>query len=396
MPGTSCFPFRICYTATVSCPKQRDVALDPVARDPVAAGRLEDGRRGTTAMSETISHTNAVDLRSDTVTRPTAGMREAMARADVGDDVFAEDPTVNALEQRAADLFGKEAALFVPSGTMANLLAVLSQTRPGDSIILSDDAHPFNYESGNLGMVAGVLTRTLPSHNGIITADQVAGRIVKKDDHHYSNTTLVGIENTSNRGGGSIYPVDTVAAIGKTAHEHGLRFHCDGARIFNAIVETNVSPKQYAEHVDTLSFCLSKGLGAPVGSLLLGDKATIWTAHRYRKMLGGGMRQAGILAAAGLYALDHHVERLRDDHRRAREFRERLDGLPGISFPLPSPTNMVYVDVCDADAFAKRLAERNVLVLSTSPTRLRIVFHLDINDQGLAEAVDAFRSAARS
>ena len=336
-----------------------------------------------------------VDLRSDTVTRPTSGMREAMARAEVGDDVFGEDATVNALERRAAELFGKETALFVPSGTMANLLAALAQTRPGDTMILSEDAHPYNYESGNVAMVGGLLTRTVPSQNGLITAEQIASVIIQSEDHHLSPTTLISIENTANRGGGTIYPIETVEAIGRLARERGLRLHCDGARIFNAVVETGVTPAQYAAHADTISFCLSKGLGCPVGSLLLGDRETIGKAHRYRKMLGGGMRQAGILAAAGLYALDHHVDRLREDHRRARTFRTELEGFAGVQFPFPTPTNMVYVQVADAPAVARRLAEHNVRVLAPRPTLIRAVFHLDITDEGLTRAIAAFTDVLR-
>lgn len=334
-----------------------------------------------------------VDLRSDTVTRPSAAMRDAMARAEVGDDVFGEDPTVNELQHRAAALFGKEAALFVPTGTMANLLAFLSQTRPGDTVILSEDAHPFHYESGNLAMVAGLMTRTVSSKFGILTPEHIEERIVRTRDHHFSPTTIVSIENTSNRGGGAIYPVDTVAEIGQRAHDAGLRVHCDGARIFNAIVESGVLPAQYAAHVDTLSFCLSKGLGCPAGSLLIGDAVTIDIAHRFRKMLGGGLRQSGVLAAAGLYALDHNIERLREDHRRAREFRNKLEGTPGITFPMPSPTNMVYLQVADAPETVQRVSQRGVRVNATSPTTIRTVFHLDIHDADIDRAVEAFKEA---
>ncbi|HEO71564.1 MAG TPA: low specificity L-threonine aldolase, partial [Candidatus Hydrogenedentes bacterium] len=285
-----------------------------------------------------------VDLRSDTVTRPTPAMRAAMAEAPVGDDVAGEDPTVNALQDRAAVLFEKEAALFVPSGTMANLLAVLAQTRPGDAVILSGQAHPFQYESGNLAMVAGVLPHTVPGESGILEPDRVEPYIhARPRDHHLAPTTLISIENTTNRGGGAIYPIETAQAMAQLARKYDIKLHCDGARIFNAVVETGISPATYAAHTDTLCFCLSKGLGAPVGSVLLGDAATIEKAHRFRKMLGGGMRQAGIMAAAGLYALGHHVDRLREDHRRARYFREQLLDTPGLSFDLPAPTNMVYV-----------------------------------------------------
>lgn len=335
-----------------------------------------------------------VDLRSDTVTQPTFAMREAMAHAEVGDDVMGEDPTVNALQRRAAEMFGKEAALFVPTGTMANLTAILAQTRPGDAIILSEDAHPYNFESANIAMVGGLLTKLVRAECGIMTCDDVAARIVQTKDHHFAPTTLVTVENTSNRGGGAIYPIETIAAIGVLARERGLRFHIDGARIFNAVVETGVSPKAYASHADTLSFCLSKGLGCPTGSLVVGDAEAIDRAHRFRKMLGGGMRQAGILAAAGLYALEHHIERLREDHARARCFREGIERIEGLGLPLPSPTNMVYVQAPDAPTFAQRLAEQGVRVLATGPDRLRAVFHLDVTDEGVEHAIEAFMRAA--
>jgi threonine aldolase len=321
-------------------------------------------------------------------------MREAMAAAPVGDDVMGEDPSVNELQRRAAVLLGKEAALFVPSGTMANLLAALSQTRPGDTVILHQDAHPYNYESGNLGMVAGVLPRLLGGNCGVLDPEDVRAHIVQSSDHHYSPTTLIAIENTTNRGGGAIYDIGAVAAIGAVARERGVRAHCDGARLFNAVVASGVSAAEYAAHVDTVCFCLSKGLGAPVGSLLAGSAETIDRAHRYRKMLGGGTRQAGILAAAGLYALDHHIDRLAEDHARARRFRDALQGCGGLRFTLPAPTNIVYVDVADAEAFAGRLAELGVLVFATGPARIRAVFHLDISDAGLERAVHAFQSVA--
>jgi threonine aldolase len=336
-----------------------------------------------------------VDLRSDTVTKPTDSMRDAMARAEVGDDVFGDDPTVNALHQRVAKLAGKEAALFVPSGTMANLLAAVAQTQPGDTVILHADSHPFNYESGGLGMVAGVMTKTLSGSRGILVPDEVAAAIIRNDDHHYSQTALVSIENTTNRGGGAIYPVETVESIGAIAHENGMRLHCDGARIFNAIVASGNTLADYAKPCDTVSFCFSKGLGAPVGSILVGDRETIHRAHRYRKMLGGGMRQAGVLAAAALHALEHHVERLAEDHRRAQEFREQLLDVPGIAFPTDSPTNIVYLDVEDAYTFSGRIAEHSVYAIPTSSTRIRAVFHLDVDDCGLDRAVQAFRFAAK-
>jgi len=348
----------------------------------------------TANTSPTADPGRVVDLRSDTVTRPTAPMREAMARAVVGDDVLGEDPSVNGLQARAAALLGKEAALFVPSGTMANLLAVLAQTRPGDTIVLSEDAHPFNYESGNIALVAGVLARTLPGKHAILDPAAVAACIVPRDaDHHLSPTGLIAIENTTNRGGGAVYPLETAAAIGRLARDHAIPCHCDGARIFNAAVATGIDVAEYAAHASTISFCLSKGLGAPVGSLLLGDADTIGRAHRYRKMLGGGMRQAGIVAAAGLYALEHHVDRLADDHARARRFHHALEDIPGLALPLPCPTNMVYVDVPDAPAFVERLKQGGVLVFDTQPTRVRAVFHLDVDDAGTDRAIRAFKQA---
>ncbi|MCC6696412.1 MAG: aminotransferase class I/II-fold pyridoxal phosphate-dependent enzyme [Candidatus Hydrogenedentes bacterium] len=335
-----------------------------------------------------------VDLRSDTVTKPASGMRAAMAKAEVGDDVFGEDPTVNVLQRRAAGLLGKEAALFVPSGTMANLLAFLCQSRPGDTVILHADSHPFNYESGGLGMVAGVLTKTILGDLGILEPELVRTAVVRNDDHHYSHTTVIGIENTTNRGGGAVYPLPTVEAIAAIAKENGMRLHCDGARLFNAVVASGTGAAEYARHCDTVSFCFSKGLGAPAGSVLVGDRATIDRAHRYRKMLGGGMRQAGVLAAAALYALDHHIERLAEDHLRASRFRESLKDIPQVEFPLPSPTNIVFLDVPDALAYVGHCAERGVFMLPVSPTRVRAVFHLDVDDTGLERAVAALRDAA--
>jgi threonine aldolase len=334
-----------------------------------------------------------VDLRSDTVTRPTPEMRQAMAQAEVGDDVFGEDPTVNLLEERVAKMLGKEAALFVASGTMANLVGTMAQTRHGDSMILCRDAHPLNHESGNISAIAGVMPRPVDGRLGIITADEIASAIVKSNDAHFSPTTLISIENTTNRGGGAIYPLEVVKEIGDLAKEKGMRVHCDGARIFNAVVESGISVKEYASHVDTLTFCFSKALGCPVGSIITGDRETIHRAHRFRKMLGGGMRQVGILAAAALYALDHNIDRLKEDHRRTRELREALEDVPGIAIPLPSATNILYIDVKNATSMVKRLARKGVLVLPTSKTRIRAVFHLDVDDGGLAQAIEAFKSS---
>lgn len=331
-----------------------------------------------------------IDLRSDTVTQPTPEMRAAMAQAEVGDDVYGEDPTVNRLQAYAAEMLGKEAALFVPSGTMGNLVAFLSQTRPGDSIILSEGSHPIHYENANVAMVGGLLTRTIPDLLGKMTAEQIEEQIVQFDDPHFSPTTLVSIENTTNRGGGAYYSLDQVEAIGAVCRQHGLRLHCDGARLFNAALASNIDAEYLVRPCDTVSVCLSKGLGAPAGSLLLGPRETIHKAIRFRKMLGGGMRQAGILAAAGLYALEYHLDDLAGDHRRAARFRSALAG-HGARFPLPAPTNMVYIEVENAFDCMQRLAEHGVLVLFHGQHHIRVVFHRDINDDDLDAAIEAFK-----
>lgn len=337
----------------------------------------------------------SVDLRSDTVTRPSPAMRQAMADAEVGDDVFGDDPTVQALEARSAALFGKEAALFVPSGTMANLIAVVAQTRPGDTIVLDEKAHIYRYESGGCALAAGVMTRTLATPDGVLNPQAVERVIVRSSDSHFSNTALIGIENTMNAGGGAVYPLETVDALGQITREHGLILHCDGARIFNAVVATGISAAQYTAPCDSVAFCLSKGLGCPVGSLLVGSRDLIARAHRYRKLFGGGMRQAGVIAAAGLYALEHHIDRLAEDHRRAYAFRQALEDAPGLNFPLDTPTNMVFIDVPAAAAFAEDLRALGVWCLAVKPERIRAVFHLDVDDTGLDRAVDAFRRVAR-
>lgn len=339
-----------------------------------------------------IAPDTAIDLRSDTVTKPSPAMREAMARAEVGDDVYEEDPTVNGLEEYAASMMEKEAALFLPTGTMANLVAILAQTRPGESLILSEESHPYHYEGGNVAMVAGLMTRTVPGPLGKMRPEQAAALINQVDDPHYSHTTLVAIENTANRGGGACYGVDEVAAIGALCRERGLRLHCDGARIFNAAIAMDVNAADYARHCDTLCFCLSKGLGAPAGSILVGSRETIHAARRFRKMLGGGMRQVGILAAAGRYALEHHIPGLKEDHRRARECRTALEAI-GVRFPLPSPTNILYVESTDAAGVVKRLARLGVRVNPPRGNRFRLVFHRDITDAMLQRAIAALIEA---
>lgn len=354
---------------------------------------------------------NVVDLRSDTVTRPTPQMRRAIAGAEVGDDVFGEDPTVNRLEERAAELAGKEAALFVPSGTMANQLAIRSQTSPGDEVLLEEGTHPFNYESGAPAAISGVQVRPITGQQGVITTQQIAAHL-RGTDEHYAPVTLVIMENTHNRAGGAIFPLGEMEPIRDLCRERGLSIHIDGARIFNAAVATGTPVEAYAACADTLSFCFSKGLGAPVGSVLTGTRELIARARRFRKMLGGGMRQAGILAAAALYALDHHIDRLAEDHARTRRLAEGIGRVPGFAVVNDPPdTNILIVEVSDDAAHANQihtfaggegvkrtaprvcaaLANRGVLALPVSETRMRLVVHLDVDDNGIDRSVEAFR-----
>jgi threonine aldolase len=330
-----------------------------------------------------------IDLRSDTLTQPSKAMRRAMAAAEVGDDVFGEDPTVQRLEDFAAALIGKESALFLPSGTMANLVAFLAQTKPGDSVILGAESHPYRFEAANLARFGGLLTRTPPDIHGKIDPAGVMANLTAANDDHFSPTTIVSIENTTNLGGGGCYSAEEAAAIGRVCDGDGLRLHCDGARLFNAATALGVEPEQLAKPCDSVSFCLSKGLGAPMGSLLCGDSATIREARRVRKQLGGGMRQAGIAGAAGLYALEHHLVDLKEDHRRAAEFRSALEEA-GIRFPRPSPTNIVMVTSKDARSDVATLEKRGVRVLAMNDETIRVVFHRDITDSDTARAMDAF------
>ena len=336
-----------------------------------------------------------IDLRSDTVTKPSAAMRKIMADAEVGDDVYGEDPSVNRLEAYAAELLHKEAGLLLPTGTMANLVAYLAQTRPGETLIMSEGAHPFHYEHANVAMVGGLLVRTIPDIFGKFTAEQAAAQIVREDDPHLSLTSLISVENTTNRGGGACWDFHELEAISALCRENKLRLHCDGARLFNACIATNIEARYYAQCCDTVCFCLSKGLGAPAGSVLVGTRETIHRARRYRKMLGGGMRQAGVIAAAGLYALEHHMDDLWNDHERARRFRRALEA-EGIAFALPSPTNILYMQVANADAVAALLADRGVDILTHGPDLVRVVFHRDINDAALEQAIELFKQVLGS
>ena len=335
------------------------------------------------------------DLRSDTVTRPTPAMLDAMMRAEVGDDVFGEDEAVNALQQKAADLFGLEAALFCPSGTMTNQIGIKVHTQPGDEVICDQLAHVYVYEGGGIAFNSGASVRLLQGDNGRFTAEDVRRNVNRREDVHFPRTRLVAIENTVNKGGGCCWDLAEIRRIRQVCDEHGLALHLDGARLFNALAARGETPRQFGELCDTLSICLSKGLGAPVGSLLLGSKEPIRQARRIRKVLGGGMRQAGYLAAAGIYALDHHVERLKEDHARAKALETELRALPYVAAVLPVETNIVIFQLGPAVATEKFLAHlqsQGVRALSIGPQTIRMVFHLDISDAHFAQSRAALRS----
>jgi threonine aldolase len=336
-----------------------------------------------------------IDLRSDTVTKPTPAMRKMMAEAVVGDDVFGEDPTINALQKKVAKILGKEKALFVPSGTMANQLAIKSHTQPGDEVILEATSHPFNFEGGAGAALSGVQFYCLKGLRGILEASQVEGAI-RPLDHHFPVSRLVCLENTSNRGGGSIYPLKTIIEISQLAKARGLLVHLDGARLWNASVASGIKPRKYAQWVDSVSVCLSKGLGAPVGSLVAGSATFIDRVHRFRKMFGGGMRQAGILAAAGIYALDHHLDRLKDDHSHARRLALGLSELKGVSIaPDQTETNIIIFDVITSGMTAPQVTEamkkRGVLIHAVDKTLIRLVTHLDVSAAEIEKVIEAFR-----
>lgn len=327
-----------------------------------------------------------IDLRSDTLTRPTAGMKDAMFAAPVGDDVFGEDPTVNALEEKIAGLFGMESAIFCPSGTMTNQIAIRLHTRPQTEVICHQYSHIYLYEGGGIMSNSLASVKLLTGDLGKITASQIAESI-NPDDVHAPETTLVSLENTMNKGGGSIYTLDEIKPIQSLCTEKGLKLHLDGARLFNALVETGESPSDWGANFDTISICLSKGLGCPIGSVLLGTKSDMRRARKVRKVFGGGMRQAGILAAAGIYALDHQIDRLKEDHARARALGEMLINLPVVSEILPVATNIVIARLEDIspEEFLKKLAEKNIKAVKFGKDLVRLVTHLDFGDAELEE-----------
>ena len=337
-----------------------------------------------------------VDLRSDTVTRPTPAMRRAMAEAKVGDDVYREDPTVNRLQDRAAEIFDREAALFVPSGTMGNQAALKVHTRHGQEVICEARSHIYNYEMGMSGAFSGVVLRTLFAEEGIMSWAQIEILLRGRSDHH-SVTGLIELENTSNVAGGSVYPVEASDEICDRAHERGLPVHLDGARIFNASVAARRSVVELTRKFDSVMFCLSKGLGAPVGSMLVGSKAFIEEARLVRKMLGGGMRQAGVLAAAGIVALEESPKRLQIDHENAKFLAEGLAEIPGVKInPAKVKTNILFFDVSDSGLTAQEVSNRlfahRVLVNSSGPTSIRMVTHFDVDRAGCKRTLSALRA----
>jgi threonine aldolase len=339
-------------------------------------------------------------LRSDTVTKPTPGMRAAMAAAEVGDDVIDVDPTVDRLQARCAELLGEEAALFVPSGTMSNQIAVRLHCQPGDELICDVESHIYNYEQGAFAQLSGVATRTVEGRYGVLSVEQLRD-LIRPDNEHMVRTRLVWIENTHNRGAGRVQPYQNLADICRWAEQNGLRRHLDGARLFNAAVASGIPVADWARHFDTVSVCFSKGLGAPVGSALAGPRDLIRLARRHRKVLGGGMRQAGIIAAGALYALENHVERLAGDHANAQRLAEAIRATAGLELQPPEiDTNMVIfcVDPALATAaeFVAKLQQSGVLVLAFGPTKIRAVTHLDVTEAEVRRAGEIIRETAGS
>jgi threonine aldolase len=334
-----------------------------------------------------------IDLRSDTVTKPTPEMREAMMKADVGDDVFGEDPTVNKLQLRCAEISGKEKALYVPSGCMANQLAVKSHTQQGDEVICESECHIFNYETAAPAVISNVQMMTVLGENGVMQLDEIK-KFIRTKEYYFPRTRLICLENTHNRAGGVIQPIEVIKEISEFARKNDIRMHMDGARIYNASVETGISVNKYASYFDSISFCFSKGLGAPVGSILCGSAEFITIAHKWRKIIGGGMRQAGILAAAALYALDNNVNRLKEDHKKAKYFAGEISNVKGINVNLDLVhTNIVVFSNSkyQKSELISKLKEKGVLISAGSFENLRAVFHLDVSMVEVENAVKLFK-----
>jgi threonine aldolase len=332
-----------------------------------------------------------VDLRSDTVTRPTPAMLDAMMHAEVGDDVFGEDPSINQLEKMAAELFGMEAALYSPSGTMSNQIGIKCHTQPGDEVICERTSHVYVYEGGGIAFNSGSQVRALDGNLGRITAQQIS-QAINPDDVHRARTSLVSLENTANRGGGSCYEWEEILRIRQLCTDQRLKLHLDGARLFNALVAKGQSARSYGEVFDSISICLNKGLGCPIGSILMGPASFIRQARRVRKVFGGGMRQAGFMAAAGIYAFQHHIDRLAIDHAHAKQIGAAMEKKAFVRSIMPVVTNIVIVDVdpaLPAKTLAQRLRELDILVIAISPTQVRFVTHLDISAAMVEQAVAA-------
>jgi len=345
-----------------------------------------------------IVNTPPIDLRSDTVTKPGPEMLYAMMHAKVGDDVFGEDPTVNALQEKAAEMFGHEAGLFCPSGTMTNQIAIQVHTNPGDEVICHELSHVYNYEGGGIARNSLASTRLVHNDNTSMTPAEIEA-LVQGNSDWLARTSLVVAEDTSNRGGGTCYEFSALVALSDYCNSKGLFFHMDGARVYNAAIFQNHNLKAYGKLFHSISVCLSKGLGTPAGSVLLGSKAFIKEARRVRKVMGGGMRQAGFLAAAGIYAIDHHIDRLADDHRRAGTLAEAIKGLPGIVHVIPPQTNIVIFDVDPAvggDHFLHHLESKGVRAVPFGKNRVRMVTHLDVDDADIRKAVDTVKEVCET
>ena len=331
-----------------------------------------------------------VDFRSDTVTRPTPAMREAMFSAKLGDDVFGEDPSINELENLCASMFGMEAAIFCPSGTMTNQIAIKCHTQPGDEVICDESSHIYQYEGGGIAFNSGASVKLLAGDRGRVKAEQVE-KAIQPDDVHRPISRLVSLENTSNRGGGSCYEIKDLEEIKAICKKYGLSFHLDGARLWNALVAKGQTARQYGELFDSISVCLSKSLGCPVGSLLLGDTAFIKKARRVRKVFGGGMRQAGFMAAAGIYALKHNIERLEEDHRHAKMIGEALQQKGFINQVLPIETNIIIFELkpgMSAKELVEKMKATDILAYAIAPDRVRLVVHLDITPAMVARTTE--------
>lgn len=324
-----------------------------------------------------------IDLRSDTVTKPTKGMLDTMLTAEVGDDVYKEDPSINALEQRLADMFGMDEALFFPTGSMANQAALKLHTNPGEQVICDKYAHIYNYEGGGASFNSGISCKLVDGHRGMFTAEQAEASINPPDFYHSPLTSLIAVENTTNKGGGACWDFEELKKLRQVAANYGLGYHLDGARLWNALIVTDQSPKQYGELFDTISVCLSKGLGCPIGSVLIGNNDLMQGAIRVRKILGGGMRQVGFAAAAGLYALDNHFERLAEDHKKAKEIGEVLSKNTSIEKVEPIETNILIFELkshVNETDFLNRLSEKGIQIIGMGSNKLRMVTHLNYSD----------------